>query len=420
MAETEDNASLQLLAVNLTQRCNLACSHCYLDAQTLTQGDADELGTGEVKSLLDEVAVHHAGAMIVLTGGEPLFRHDLELIIRHGSKAGLAMVVGTNGMLLTERRVQSLKQAGLMGAGISVDSLDPDNHDSFRGYPGAWDKTMTGIENCRRLGLDFQIHFSITRRNAGELQEMISFSRACGARVLNIFFLICVGRGTVTDDLPAEQYESLISEILAAQRQCNDLIIRPRCAPHFKRIAHQQHPDADINRISGMEGDGCIAATHYARVNYNGDVTVCPYIDQAAGNIRTQSFTEIWREADDFVKLRNPLLGGKCGRCEYQKLCGGCRARPHAQGTGMLDSDPNCAWQPVGIDVIQPCRQQNLKWSDDALARLERIPAFVRKMVRRRAEQYVRETGATEVTTDHLSHLAARRFGGHGPARPEK
>ena len=133
---------LLLLAVNLTRRCNLACAHCYLDAKTLRQGDAEELGTADVQALLDDVARLGHGTMVVLTGGEPLIRKDLETLIEHGSALGLPMVVGTNAMSLTERRVRSLKKAGVLGLGISLDSLDPDCHDRFRGHKGAWAKTM--------------------------------------------------------------------------------------------------------------------------------------------------------------------------------------------------------------------------------------------------------------------------------------
>ena len=132
-----------LIALNLTQRCNLACAHCYLDAETLRGGSADELRTEEVQDLLDQVAVRGAGTMVVLTGGEPLARRDLEAIVAHGADRDLAMVVGSNGTLLTKRRVRSLRDAGALGMGISVDSLDADYHDDFRGMPGAGARAST-------------------------------------------------------------------------------------------------------------------------------------------------------------------------------------------------------------------------------------------------------------------------------------
>ena len=413
---------LHLLTINLTRRCNLACSHCYLDAKTLKHGTSDELSCDEVCALLDSVADRSSETMVVLTGGEPLLRPDLEIMAQHGSGLGLAMVVGTNGTMLTERRVGALQEAGLLGAGISVDSLDPNRHDSFRGKQGCWQKTMSGIDACRRHGLSFQIHFSVTEHNAHELSDVIAFCRDKGARVLNVFFLICTGRGESLVDISPQRHEEVIREIIAAQSRESDLIIRPRCAPHYKRIAHQLNPDAPITGISGQEGDGCIAATHYCRVTPTGEVTACPYIDASVGNIRQQSLLEIWDQAPQFQLLRHPTLAGKCGTCEYRRLCGGCRARPVAMGGDILDADPWCAYQPPGVPVIEPwvADSQAISWSMEAETRISRVPGFIRKMVRKKAEAYARECGEPVVTVDHLDQLTARRFGSAKPpaARP--
>lgn len=411
---------LSLLAINLTRRCNLACAHCYLDAKTLRQGDGDELSTAEVQALLDDVALLGHGTLVVLTGGEPLLREDLETLIRHGSALGLPMVVGTNGTLLSEHRVRSLKRAGALGWGISLDSLDPEHHDRFRGQAGAWAKTMAGIEHCRRHGVDFQLHFSVTDANVHELPAMVEFARSCGARSLNVFFLVCVGRGRSVVTLAPERYEAVLADLIRAQAEHPDLIVRPRCAPHYKRIAHQREPQAAINRISGREGDGCIAGVHYARVNYRGGVTACPYIEREVGNIRTTAFRTLWAVAEDFARLRSPALGGKCGACEYRMLCGGCRARPLARGGGLMDADDLCAYEPQGGALVQPVAGSAdgaPTWSPEAEQRLSRVPGFLRAMVKKRAETYVSGLGEDRITGRHLSDLAAARFGAAGPPK---
>lgn len=412
---------LSLIAINLTRRCNLACEHCYLDADTLRDGSKDELTTKEVCSLLDEVANCGDGIMVVLTGGEPLARRDLETIASYGSRLDLTMVVGTNGTLLTEQRVKSLKQSGVLGVGISLDSLDPEFHDTFRGKAGSWSKTMKGIENCRKLDMDFQIHFSVSEGNAHELQAMIDFSRSSGARVLNVFFLVCTGRGEAVTDITPSHYEKILNELITAQQRYTDIIIRARCAPHFKRVAWQRDPGSELNRISGQEADGCIAATHYCRITPEGGVTACPYISDEAGNIRQQNFSEIWNSAAEFELLRNPVLTGTCGRCEFRKICGGCRARPLANGQGLLDEDPICMYIPQSDDVIQPAKESDyndINWSQEAEQRLSRIPSFIRRLVKKRAEAYVFELGEKMVTPEHLSVLAAKRFGHSRPHFP--
>ncbi|MCP4996664.1 MAG: radical SAM protein [Gammaproteobacteria bacterium] len=405
---------LFLLAVNLTRRCNLACDHCYMDAESRNSSGEDELTTDEVKTLLDELASRSNETMVVLTGGEPLLRRDLEILVAHGSQLGLSIVVGTNGVLLSEQRAHSLKQAGAMGVGISLDSLDPESHDHFRGCSGSWEKTLAGMEFCRQADLPFQVHFSVTEQNAHEVQDMIAFAKASGAHVLNIFFLVCTGRGEGMSDISPVRYEQVLQELVVAQEQTRDLMIRARCAPHYKRVAYQHNPDSPVTRAQGYEGGGCIAGTHYARITPEGGITACPYIPDEEGSIRDNGFWSVWDNAPSFEQLRNPKLKGKCGMCEFQQLCGGCRARPLAMGGTIMDADPWCGHYPSGEAIIQPLVEQNsteVTWSPEAEKRLQRVPGFLRKMVRKRAEAHVRELGEALVTTEHMQTLASRRFG---------
>ncbi len=412
---------LFLIAVNLTRRCNLACDHCYLDAETLRNPAADELGTEEVCALLSEIAQRGVGTMVVLTGGEPLLRRDLETLTAHGSGLGLAMVVGTNGVALTDSRVLALKAAGAIGLGISLDSLDPTRHDEFRGLPGSWEKTLAGMEACRRHDLPFQVHFSVTRTNADEIPAMIEFARSVGAHVLNVFFLICTGRGESMTDISPQRYEQVLEELAQAQEQATDLIIRARCAPHFKRVAYQRDPQSRLTRAQGYEGGGCLAGTHYCRITPEGAVTVCPYIPDSEGSIRDTTFWQIWDESPTFAQLRSPQLQGKCGKCEFTQLCGGCRARPKALGGSLMDTDAWCVYEPTGGPTITPLADipvTAVQWSAEAEQRLTRVPGFLRKMVRKRAEDYVREQGESTVMPAHLATLASRRFGGAMPTVP--
>ncbi|MCP4387100.1 MAG: radical SAM protein [Gammaproteobacteria bacterium] len=408
---------LYLLAVNLTRRCNLACAHCYMDAETLKQGGADELKTAEVNALLEQIASRGTDTMVVLTGGEPLLRRDLEEMVAHGSELGLSMVIGTNGVALTDRRVKSLQAAGVMGMGISLDSLDPVRHDEFRGYPGGWEKTLAGMEACRRNGLPFQVHFSVTEENADEIRAMIDFAATVGAHVLNVFFLICTGRGESMSDISPLRYERVLEELVDAQTS-TDLIVRARCAPHFKRVAYQRDPASRLTRADGYEGGGCLAGIHYCRVTPEGGITACPYIPDEEDNIRQAPFWEIWDHSPTFSRLRNPELDGKCGVCEFRLLCGGCRARPKALGGTLMDTDPWCVYEPGDAELIQPLATESsddVTWSAEAEQRLSRVPGFLRKMVRKRAQDFVRESGETVVSVEHMATLAARRFGEDGP-----
>ena len=409
---------LYIIAINLTRRCNLACDHCYMDAETRQSSSEGELSTAEVKGLLEQICSRSNETMVVLTGGEPLLRRDLDELVAYGSSLGLLMVVGTNGVMLDEQRVISLKAAGAMGMGISLDSLDPAHHDAFRGCSGSWEKTLNGMEACRKHDLPFQVHFSVTEKNAHEVDAMIDFTKATGAHVLNIFFLVCTGRGESMSDITPIRYEQVLHQLVEAQKQSTDLIIRARCAPHYKRVAYQLDPESPLTRAQGYDGGGCLAGIHYCRITPEGGVTACPYIPIEDGSIRNTPFWEIWDQAPSFQQLREPELTGQCGKCEFQKLCRGCRARPLAMGGNLMDDDPWCSYRPEGGAIIQPLieeKSSKISWTPEAEQRLSRVPGFLRKMVRKRAESHVRELGETAVTPEHMATLASRRFGGKPP-----
>ena len=406
-----------LVALNLTRRCNLRCAHCYLDAGARRDGDGAELSTAEVREVLDGIAALSAETMVVMTGGEPLLRPDLDALARHAADLGLMVVVGTNGTQLNEARVARLREAGVRGVGISLDSLDPAHHDGFRGLPGAWQRAMAGIDSCRRGGLPFQIHFSVTDDNADELDAMIGFARASEALVLNVFFLVCTGRGETVTNISPATYDRVLRRVTEAAHDEPELLVRAKCAPHFKRMAIELDPEWPITLAHGYEAGGCLAGTRYCRVTPQGEVTACPYIAAPVGSVRRQSFASIWADSPMFHRLRNPELQGRCGACEYTRICGGCRARPLARSDELMGEDFLCAYEPRGGAVIEPLAAEAgaVSWCPEAEQRLLRVPPFLRRMVRSRTEHYVRERGAGEVTAADLQALARRRFGEAGP-----
>ncbi len=411
-----------LVALNLTRRCNLRCAHCYLDAGTRDAGTTGELATPEILALLDRIALLNDETMVVLTGGEPLLRPDVETIARYAADLGLMVVVGTNGTLLDERRVALLQAAGVRAVGISLDSLDPIYHDRFRGLPGARRATLAGIDTCRRADLMLQIHFTVTDDNSHELDDMIAFARDTGAAVLNVFFVVCTGRGRTLSNISADRYEAVLRRLIEAARDESGLVVRARCAPNFKRLAREMIPPLPITLADGYEAGGCLAGTRYCRVTPEGDLTPCPYMEVSVGSVRKTDFARLWSDAPLFAALRSPVLEGRCGVCEYGKLCGGCRARPLARDGNLMGEDFLCGYQPAGGAMIEreiPSGAKTLVWSKEAEARLGHVPAFVRRFVRQRAEVYVRERGEHLVTAAHLHALMQRRFGASDAAQSQ-
>lgn len=416
---TVDDFKPYLVALNLTKRCNLKCDHCYLDATTKAAGAHDELTTEECFRVIDQIAEVNKGCLLVITGGEPLVRPDILDIARYAVKLGFMVVFGTNGMLINDHMAKTLVDIGVMGVGISIDSLDPATHNAFRGVPGAWESAVAGIEACKRNGLQFQVHFSVQPMNYRELPAAIDWAHQLGARVFNVFFMVCTGRGEELTDITPAQYEEVLGYLIDCQENYNGMLIRARCAPHFKRLAYEKDPNSPITKATGYMGGGCLAATNYARVTPNGELTPCPYMPLSAGNIRQNSFSDLWTNSEVFDSFRYPQLKGKCGDCEYSDICGGCRARPYVDHGDWLDEDQWCLYTPKGGEKIKVAfntpEEAEVAWDEASALRLSRIPYFLRAMVKKGVEKHARENNISLITIALMEELRKKRFGNDAP-----
>jgi radical SAM protein with 4Fe4S-binding SPASM domain len=394
-----------LISWNITKRCNLKCEHCYLDASELE--GASELSTTEARAVIDEIAALNPQSMLILTGGEPLMRDDcLELSEYAGSK-GITVVLGTNGTTLDDETVRAMVKSGIKGVGVSLDSAGPAYHDGFRGLAGAWERTDAGIDSLRKFKLDFTIQISVTRNNIDEITPVIEYGLKKGARAVNIFFLVCTGRGQDMSDITPAQYESTLTSLVKAARVYEDrIMVRARCAPHLLRIADKIDPESPL-----MKGatSGCIAGTGYIRITPEGDVTPCPYIPTIAGNIKETGLKEIWEKAGVFETMRKREYGGRCKECEYDDICGGCRARALAV-SDIMGEDPWCEYEPEGKtpSTSHGPEPAGIVWTKEAEERLVKVPGFLRGMVKRGVETYARKKGLAMVTPAIMSELRKR------------
>ena len=207
------NSQLHAVSWNVTRRCNLRCAHCYLDADFLEGRRADEQSTEDCFRIIDQIREANPNPFLILTGGEPLLRPDVFEIAAYASDRGAYVVVGTNGIALTEKSIDRLKRAGVKGAGVSLDSTDSRVHDAFRGVMGAWDLTMSGISRLAAAGMPFAVQMTVTETNAGEIATMADLAHSAGATALNVYFLVCTGRGQEMTDLSPEAYERILARL---------------------------------------------------------------------------------------------------------------------------------------------------------------------------------------------------------------
>ena len=398
-----------VVAWNLTRRCNLECAHCYIAAGP-HESATSELETQECLRIVDELLAVNPAPMIILSGGEPLLRQDLTQIAGYASHHGATVVVGTNGTLLTEERITALQAAGVRGVAVSIDSLRPSYHDNFRHGKGSLEDTIAALGRLREQRIDFIIQTTATKGNRTELERLAQWSAEQGAVAFNCYFLVATGRGAGLSDLAPAEYEAILADLARWQRQYRgQMMIRAKGAPHFMRHVHATDPDSPILNYETR----CPCGTQYCRITPDGKLTPCPYLPEVAGDLRSQSFGEIWRSAPLFQQLREGSLGGKCGRCEYRKLCGGCRARAFALEGDVLAADPSCIYEPrEDVEIIEPVSVSYgkdfapaLVWSAAARSRLDRIPSFVRGVVAKRVEDWARDRGLQEITPELLTEI---------------
>jgi putative heme d1 biosynthesis radical SAM protein NirJ2 len=320
-----------IISWNITKACQLKCRHCYRDAGCR---GVDELTTPEGLDLVDEIAA--AGfKILILSGGEPLLRKDVYDLIARAKAKGMRPVLGTNGLLIDRAVADRLRSAGLVRAGISLDSIDPAIHDDFRQEKGAWQGTVNAMKVCREQGLDFQIHTTVTTYNLKDVEKITDFAVEIGAKAHHIFFLVPTGRGK---DLPAiissKDYRELLAKILRKQGQV-PIELKPVCAPQFVPLAEEMGVPTRFKR-------GCLAGESYCCILPNGEVHPCPYFPTRAGNVREEKFSVMWKDNPLFRELREGHYKGLCGGCQYKMSCAGCRARAYALTGDYMDEDPEC------------------------------------------------------------------------------
>jgi heme b synthase len=372
---TESNATtlvprLNLVAWEVTKRCNLTCAHCRASAEDVAY--EGELTLVECKRVIDEIKTI-GNPILILSGGEPLARPDVFEIGKYASSKGLRVVMGSNGTLIDGEVASKLTTIPIGRIAISLDFPTPQLEDGFRGRTGAFDMAMAGIENARKAGVEIQINCTITKMNFHLLGELVDLALKVGAVAFHPFLLVPTGRGKGLEavELSPDEYEQALNKIYDMQVELGDrLFFKPTDAPHYMRVVSQRQrkgagqtesgpvssPSHPSPRSAGHPGGspngmtrGCLAGVGFCFVSHTGKVQGCGYLTVEAGDLKRQSFGEVWRDSPVFKDLRNlDNIKGKCGVCEYKRVCGGCRARAFETTGDYLNAEPYCSYQPSG------------------------------------------------------------------------
>src|SRR5579863_9612995 len=402
----------RLIFWELTKGCNLRCIHCRASATELSS--PDDFSTQTAKSIIDQIAAV-SSPILVLSGGEPLFRSDIFQLARYGTEKGLRVALATNGTLVTKAVAQKIVDSGVKRVAISLDGADAATHDTFRGIPGAFDAAITGFRNLKELGMSVQINTTIARHNAHQLPHVLELAKSIGADALHTFLLVPVGCGVdiaAEQMVPPEEYERMLNWFYDQSLE-GGIELKATCAPHYFRVVRQRraaegrsaaaapaaqlaieaaqsapskgplgkeglrigptemtmpgstgielkpagvgrpvgHPGAHPSDMNAMT-KGCLAGTAVCFLSHQGEVYPCGYLPALAGDLKKQRFVDIWESSFVFQQLRDVNnLQGKCGCCEFRNVCMGCRARAFAATGNYLDEEPFCVYEPKTKNV---------------------------------------------------------------------
>jgi AdoMet-dependent heme synthase len=342
----------RLIAWEVTRSCNLNCRHCRAAARFGPY--CGELTTEECFAVLDNVATFCKPIMI-LTGGEPMLREDIWDIASYGTSLGLRMVMAPCGQLVTEETAARMLDCGIQRISLSIDGATAESHDAFRRVDGAFDAVIEAAKNARAAGLEFQINTTVTKQNIGELERILDLAIEIGAAAHHPFLLVPTGRGKELADqeLPPEEYERVLNWIYE-RREALPLQFKPTCAPHYYRILRQREREQGRSVTPETHGldamsKGCMGGQSFAFISHVGKVQICGFLDTECGDLREEKmdFHKIWTTSEVFLEMRD-LDGyhGRCGRCEYRRVCGGCRARAFAATGDYLAEEPFCVYEP--------------------------------------------------------------------------
>jgi len=341
-----------LVVWNVTLRCNLRCAHCYIDASSAAA--AGELTTDEARAMIDDLAAMGV-PVLLFSGGEPLLREDIFELAPYAASKGVRPVLSTNGVLITDDVAKRIRDAGFQYAGISIDGTE-EHHDRFRAAPGAWRRSWEGLQRCLQHGVRGGVRFTITRDNAAQLPAVLEETVRRGVPRFCMYHLVYAGRGAelAARDVPVAEKRAVVEWLADRARQLGEggteleILTTDNHADGiylWRRIAQGGGDGAEVMDLLRRHG-GCSAGRKFANVGPTGDVHPCQFWTHVSlGNIRKRPFSEIWSDESGLIgqlRGRATLLGGKCGRCCFQEVCGGCRVRAEAVTGDAWAEDPAC------------------------------------------------------------------------------
>jgi AdoMet-dependent heme synthase len=334
-----------------TRACDLACFHCRASAQPCR--DPLELSTVEARKLLDDIAELDP-PIFIFTGGDPLKRPDIFELVHYAAMKQMHPAMTPSATpLLTRDALLDLKRAGLHRLALSLDGPTAELHDKFRGVTGSFEQTRQALAWCNAIGLPVQINTAVSKRNIGELENILAVIRDFKIAMWSLFFMVPTGRAGLADLPEPEEFEDAFARLFKMSRNV-PFKVKTTEAPHYRRYVLQHRRNSEYAGSTGVPGILPVnEAKGFMFISHTGEVQPSGFLPISAGNVLYQNLTEIYRDSKLFCDLRNSEnLEGKCRLCEFRDICGGSRARAYAMTGNVFAADPCCTYQPRQMQAV--------------------------------------------------------------------
>lgn len=357
---SRDLASSPLVVFyELTQACDLVCVHCRACAQS--RPAPDELSTDDAISLIDQLTEFPRHPLLVMTGGDPLKRADVFLLVEHAVRRGIDVSITPAATpLATTDALRRLKDAGISRLALSLDGADAQTHDRFRGVLGSFQKTIDILVAAKSMGIPIQVNTTLTPANLCQVDWMAELMARLGIVLWSVFFLVPVGRGADIQRLTPGEYEDVF-ECLWRHSLSRQFAIKTTESPHYRRRVqmnligqngHQRATSSQVRRFTSVginDGKGVLFVGHTGAIQPSG------FLPIKCGVFPRHSVVDVYQRSPLFQALRDSTkLEGKCRLCEFRNICGGSRARAYAVTGNPFAEEPDCTYQPRRIGSRRP------------------------------------------------------------------
>lgn len=350
-SHTKYKVTLEMIQIEITGRCNMKCQHCRA-----WQDPQQDLSLREIETILDFVVPEACPEMrFTISGGEPFMHPEifeiLKLVKRKVDGAKKIVhhaVITTNGSLLTKQKIEQLENLGFreLYVQVSIDSSDPQKHDIFRSFPGAWETATRAVKLLAQSKLATAVRASIIPDTLSDLEGLILLAKNCGAKRIGFTSVIPTGKGRLNQKLllNSAQKKFFLEKVTEYKQKYPEIKITTEDPLKFA-VCMKTWDFGDFDYKSPSFLGGCAAGILITNVLSDGTVTPCSMLLKPIVNIKNKTPKEILQVYTSSKVIHNLIerkIKGKCNACELKRLCGGCRAAAEGITGDYLAEDPTC------------------------------------------------------------------------------